>query len=202
MKKRKRGIKKKESFLKKTYSNIWNYIGESKIFILITILLFFIFVLIGFVLPISGELENIILDYISKILEQTQGMSFFSLVSFIFLNNVKSAFFGMIFGVFLGIFPVIVTLVNGYFLGYVSYISVKASGLISLLSLLPHGIFELTAIFISLGLGLKLGTFVFRKNPGKSFKDFFINSMKVFVFLIIPLLIIGAIIESCLIFVF
>jgi uncharacterized membrane protein SpoIIM required for sporulation len=173
-------------------------------------------------------------------------MSFFQLTSFIFLNNIKSAFFGMIFGVFFGIFPVIVTLVNGYFLGYVSSIAVKEGGAISLLSLLPHGIFELTAIFISLGLGLKLGinplsysikyffpkisnfkfiiclllailfapltligggillifNLKFRKNFFKQFESFFINSIKVFVFLIIPLLMIAAIIESCLIFAF
>jgi stage II sporulation protein M len=200
MKKRKKDSTKKGNFLKKNYSQIWNYIKESKMFILIIVLLFFAFVLIGFALPISDELQKTILDYINKILEQTQGMSFFELTGFIFLNNLKSAFFGMMFGIFLGIFPVIVTLVNGYFLGYVSYLSVKAGGLISLLVLLPHGIFELTAIFISLGLGLKFGTAIFRKNPGKSFNDFFVNSMRVFVFVVLPLLIIAAVIEGCLIF--
>jgi stage II sporulation protein M len=200
MKKRKKGIKKKLGFFKKTYSDVWDYIGESKIFILIVTLLFFIFVLIGFVVPAPDIFKEMILEYINNILERTQGLSFFELLNFIFLNNIKSAFFGMVFGIFFGVFPVIVTLVNGYFLGYVSYLSVKAGGIVSLLSLLPHGIFELPAIFISLGLGLKLGGAAFNKNPGKSFTIFFINSIKVFVFLIIPLLIIAAIIESFLIF--
>ena len=150
--------------------------------------------------PASDALLEMILEYINKILEQTQGLSFLELIGFIFLNNLKSAFFGMIFGIFFGIFPIIVSLVNGYFLGYVSYLSVKAGGIISLISLLPYGIFELPAIFISLGMGLKLGGAVFTKNVEKSFKTFFVNSIKVFVFLIIPLLIIAAVIESCLIF--
>jgi len=200
MKKRRKEVKKKRGFFKEIYNDIWNYLRELKIFILIILLLFFIFVLIGFAVPAPDMLQEMILDYIHKILEQTQGLSFFELVSFIFLNNTKSAFLGMVFGIFFGIFPVIVTLVNGYFLGYVSYLSVKAGGIISLISLLPHGIFELPAIFISLGMGLKLGGVVFNKNPKKSFKLLFINSIKVFVFLIIPLLIIAAIIESFLIF--
>jgi stage II sporulation protein M len=200
MKKRKKEVKKKRGFFKEIYNDIWNYLQELKIFILIILLLFFIFVLIGFAVPAPDILQEMILNYIHKIIEQTQGLSFFELVSFIFLNNTKSAFLGMVFGIFFGIFPVIVTLVNGYFLGYVSYLSVKAGGIISLISLLPHGIFELPAIFISLGMGLKLGGVAFSKNPKKSFKLFFINSIKVFVFLIIPLLIIAAIIESFLIF--
>jgi stage II sporulation protein M len=200
MKKRKRGIKKRTNFFKRTYSEIWNYLRESKIFILITIFLFLVFVLIGFVVPIPSELQGIILEYISNLLEQTQEMSFLELIVFIFLNNLKSAFFGMIFGMFFGIFPVIATLINGYFLGYVSCISVKTQGALSLLNLLPHGIFELTAIFIALGLGLKFGTAIFRKNSDKSFTNFFINSMKVFIFVVLPLLIIAAIIEGCLIF--
>lgn len=200
MKKIKKRAEKKINFFKETYRDIWNYLKELKIFILIITLLFFIFVLIGFATPAPEVFQKMILEYINKILEQTQGLSFFELVTFIFLNNTKSAFLGMIFGIFFGIFPVIVTLVNGYFLGYVSYLSVKSSGLISLISLLPHGVFELPAIFISLGMGLKLGGVAFKKNPGKFFRLFFINSVKVFVFLIIPLLIIAAIVETFLIF--
>lgn len=195
-KKRKNKIRKKKNFLVENYSKSWDYLKKTKIFIWIIIALFFAFVLIGFVLPISDNFKGFILDYIQRILEETSGMSFFELIVFIFLNNIKSAFFGMLLGIFVGIFPIIVTLVNGYFLGYVSYIAVKANGAISLLSLLPHGIFELPAIFIALGLGLKFGTFMFQKNPDVSFKEFFINSIRVFIFIVLPLLIIAAIIEG------
>jgi stage II sporulation protein M len=197
---REREIRKKTNFFKENYSQSWKYLKEAKAFIWIIIILFFVFALIGFFVPISDELQKTIFDYISKIFERAQGMSPLQLIFFIFLNNVQSGFLGMVFGMFIGLFPVIVTLANGYVLGYVSSLSVSSGGAVSLLSLLPHGIFELPAIFISLGMGLKFGTFLFYKNKGKSFREFFINSLRVFVFVVLPLLIIAAIIEGGLIF--
>jgi stage II sporulation protein M len=124
------------------------------------------------------------------------------LTSFIFRNNLQSSFFGMIFGVVFGIFPIITIIANGYLLGYVASVAVNAEGILSLWRILPHGIFELPAIFISLGLGLKLGTFIFQKEKIKSLKKNLIKSVKTFILIIIPLLIVAAIIESALIFIF
>jgi stage II sporulation protein M len=76
---------------------------------------------------------------------------------------------------------------------------VQSSGLTSLLNLLPHGIFELPAIFISLGLGLKLGTTWFKKNIAETFRKYFWESLRVFVWIILPLLSVAAIIEGLLI---
>ena len=49
------------------------------------------------------------------------------------------------------------------------------------------------------GLGIKFGTFIFKKNKKDAFKEYLINCLRVFIFVIIPLLIIAAIIESSLI---
>jgi len=65
--------------------------------------------------------------------------------------------------------------------------------------LVPHGIFELPAIFISLGIGLKFGTFIFQKNKSESFRRYLWNSLQLFVLIIMPLLIAAAIIEGALI---
>ena len=129
-------------------------------------------------------------------------MSQIELIKFIFVNNIQSSFFGIIFGVFLGIFPVIGAIGNGYILGFVSLMAFEKEGIDVLLRLLPHGIFELPAVFISLGLGLKFGTFIFQKNKGELFKEYFWNSLRVFLFIVVPLLIIAAIIEGILVFMF
>jgi len=118
---------------------------------------------------------------------------------FIILNNAKSSFLGVFFGFIYGLFPLIITLVNGYILGVVSQMSVGQGGFVVLWQLLPHGIFELPAIFISLGLGLKFGTFIFQKDKSKSFKNYLINSLKVFFLIVLPLLIVAGIIEGILI---
>lgn len=183
----------------KPFSKSWSYIKESKNFIYSVIGVFFAFVLIGFFVPASEDLTKIILEFIEKLLEQTKDMSQMELTRFIFVNNLQSSFFGLIFGTVLGIFPVLAAVANGYVLGFVGAMSVEAEGIFVLWRILPHGIFELPAIFISLGLGLKLGSFIFRKEKGKFFRRCFWNSLRVFLFVVMPLLIIAAIIEGSLI---
>jgi len=182
------------------FSKSWNYIKESGNFVYSVIGVFFAFALIGFFVPASENLTKIILEFIEKLLEQTKDMSAGELTRFIFLNNLQASFFGLIFGVVLGIFPVLAAVANGYILGFVGAMSVEAEGIFVLWRIFPHGIFELPAIFISLGLGFKLGSFIFRKEKGKFFRRCFWNSLRVFLFVVMPLLIIAAIIEGCLIF--
>ena len=265
-------MRRKKFNLKKEYKDSWNYIKESKNFIYFIIGVFFVFALIGFFVPASEEITKIILEFIEKLLEQTKDMSQGELIGFIFANNLQSSFFGLFLGIILGIFPVFAAITNGYVLGFVGAMSVEIEGGFILLNLLPHGIFELPAIFISLGMGLKLGikpivnyflinkkrdeilkgvlslisllfallffvgaiglltnpSFVESLNPNisfllsifffalgvlssspfiylflftKSFRELFFNSLRVFLFVVLPLLIIAAIIEGCLIFI-
>lgn len=191
---------KKVNFFKENYSKSWKYIKESKNFIWAVVIIFFISVIIGFLYQ-PPEIVNSILDYIKNILTKTEGMSSLRMISFIFTNNLQTGFMGLIYGFALGIFPILATFANGYVVGYVSSSAVSSSGVSSLLSLLPHGIFELPAIFISFGMGVKFGTFIFHKEKMKHFGEFFINSLRVFIFVVLPLLIIAAIIEGSLIFI-
>lgn len=189
---------KSSRFILKNSKESWKYLKESKNFIYGIIAVFFVFALIGFFIPAPEAISEQINKIVQDILEKTRGMSADELVSFIFFNNLKSSFFGLIFGIALGVFPVVSAISNGYLLGFVSSMSVKSNGIASLWRLLPHGIFELPAVFISLGLGLRLGMYLFNKKR-KDFKDELLDSLKVFIFIVIPLLIIAAIIEGILI---
>lgn len=193
---------KQKKFFVKNYSQSWNFIKESRNFIYIIILVFLITTLFGFFLPLPEPITDQILKFIQELLEKTQGMSQFELTSFIFLNNLQSSFIGMVFGMVFGIYPVIATIANGFILGFIASISVNTEGFFVLWRILPHGIFELPAIFISFGLGLKIGTFIFQEKKFESFKDYSLNSLKVFLFIIFPLLTIAAIIEGTLILLF
>lgn len=192
--KKKRGID-----LRREYKQSWEYLKECKNFIYVAIGIFFAFFILAFFIPPSESVLNYIFEFIQELLEKTQGMSATELISFIFFNNLQSSFFGMLFGVVLGIFPLLALAANGYLLGFVSSLTIVEYGIFSLWRLFPHGIFELPAIFISLGLGLKLGSFIFQKKKQESFRDFLWNSLKVFLFIVIPLLIIAGIIEGTLI---
>jgi stage II sporulation protein M len=186
--------------IREEYKKSWKYLRDSKSFIYIATGIFFLFVLIGFFMPAPEFIYDKIMTYIRELLKQTEGMSLFQLIWFILSNNVKSTVFAVIFGVFFGIYPLATSIVNGYILGFVSAVSVSGAGIASLWRLLPHGIFELPAVFISLGLGVKLGTFIFQKDKIKSLKNYMINSIRVFGLIIVPLLIIAGIIEAVILF--
>jgi stage II sporulation protein M len=200
IKKNKKIKKRRKKFsLLEEYRESFNYIKESKKFIYVIIGIFFFFVLFAYFIPAPQFISDKIMTFIKDLLNQTKGMSQWNLIGFIIGNNVKSTFVGILSGIALGIFPIISTIANGYLLGFVSFLSVQEGGILTLWKIFPHGIFEMPAVFISLGLGLKMGTFIFQKKKLKSFIDYSINSLKVFLLIVIPLLIIAGIIEGTLI---
>ncbi len=210
VKKRVKVFQRKKHFsIVSEYEKCFAFLKESKDFIYSTILLFFIFGVIGFFFQdivqlvfrslFKIDLNAQLLEYLKNLILQTQGMDYSQLMGFIFLNNIQSSFLGLAFGIFFGIFPLISLLFNGYVLGFVAAISVKVSGMGILWKILPHGIFELPAVFISLGLGIKLGSYLFVHRKKSSFKEWLINSLRIFLLVVFPLLVVAAIIEATLI---
>lgn len=197
---KKKMAKKKRFNLWRLYRESWEYLGDSKKFIYLTVGIFLFFLLFGFFIPAPKFIYDEIINFIKNLLIETQNMSQFETILFIIYNNVQSTFLTIILGIFLGIFPLASTVANGYMLGFVSEMSVNSGGLLSLWRLFPHGIFELPAVFISLGLGLRTGMFIFRKDKIKALKNYLINSLKVFLLIVVPLLIIAGIIEGTLMF--
>lgn len=187
--------KKKESMFREAVS----YLKESMIYFYIIIGLFLFSAIIGFMFPENFAFFD---ELLKELAEKTAGLGPGELTWFIFQNNVMSSLLGLIFGIVFGIFPVIEIVINGLLLGYVYFIASSAEGLGVIWMLVPHGIFELPAVFISLGMGLKLGMFVFSKGKKKEFIMRFKKSLKVFLLIVLPLLIIAAVIEGILIFSF
>jgi len=173
------------------------YLKESQKYIYLVVVLFIISGIIGFSFPqFFSYFDKVFADLV----ESLKDFGPIQLILFILLNNAIASFFGMVLGVFVGIPTLFVILNNGAAIGYILSKVWVESGAGSFLFLLPHGIFELPAVFISLGLGLKLGMFVFAKNRKKEIVRRAINSLKVFLVIVIPLLIIAAFIEGLLIF--
>lgn len=192
--------KKKDSSWKKGFaelvSNSWTYIKMQKKYIYIIIAVFFASSIFGYIN--SSELSFLDKSLI-EIGMKTEGLDALELLWFIFSNNVTSAVTSLFLGAILGIFPLFNALFNGTILGYVYSKAVPIAGYLVIWRLLPHGIFELPAIFISLGLGLHLGMSFFAREGIKTFKTRFNNSLKAFLSIVVPLLMIAAIIESFLI---
>lgn len=164
---KKKSIKKKKTEKNKHYFlkdySIKKTFSEIKIHIIVALLIFIFFIGLGYIsilvfpseltTPIEKALNNLIRDLIEK----TEGLSAQELISFIFWNNSKSAFFGLIFGIFLAIVPIMILTVNGFLLGYVIYKTTLIKGTTIIWRLFPHGIFEIPAIIIATALGIKIG---------------------------------------------
>lgn len=186
--------------LKQHYSESFDYIKKSKNFIFAILLIFLIFALIGFIVPASESITQKLLGFIHELLEKTKGMNFFELSWFIFFNNLKVSLLGMLFGILFGIFPILAGIVNGYMIGFVASTVCGQEGFLSLWKIFPHGIFELPAIFISLGLGLKMGMFILKKKKVGYLQHNLHESSRIFFLIVLPLIILAALIESALIF--
>ncbi len=184
----------------KPYSKSWNYLKECKSHVLLIILIFLLSGILALYYQ-PPEVVDIVMQIMEELVQKTEGLGMWQMIIFILNNNLQSSFFGMILGLVLGIFPVMTAFANGYILGFVAEKSVAVSGVGVLWRLAPHGIFELPAIFISLALGTKLGMFI-TSGKGKIKKEFLRRleqTLRVFLFVVIPLLIIAAIIEGILI---
>jgi stage II sporulation protein M len=151
--------------------------------------------LIGFVFPIFFADE--IVAFINELIASLEGLSAVELIGFIFWNNLKASFFAIVLGITFGILPLVILVVNGYLLGFVSRLAVNERGILTMWQLLPHGVFELPAIILSIGIGFKIGVDIV-KGSGK-LKYNFVEGLRFFVFVILPLLVIAAVIEGLLI---
>jgi len=189
--------KKSGNFFARAYSDVWDYIKESRNFVWFALGVFILFSLVGGFFPIF--FREGILNMLAELLLQIEGYGPLEMVVFLFGNNSLSAFWGIFLGIFVGLFPLIALVVNGYILGFVSNLAITQVGVFELWRLLPHGIFEIPAIMISFGLGIRLGFFFTAKKPGKEFVKRLKMSAYTYAFVVIPLLILAAIIEGLLI---
>ncbi len=113
----------------------------------------------------------------------------------IFLNNAFTCFLNILTGPLLGVFPLFSTIINGGLLGWLAH----EEGWIIFLAIVPHGMFELPAYFISLAIGLRLAREALRPKTERQLKLKLGEGLRVYLRLILPLLFIAALVESALI---
>jgi stage II sporulation protein M len=190
--------KTKKNRRKGLYRESWEYLVECKNYIFLITALFFGAGLFGFVFADSLTFFNPLLEGLSGKIE---GKDLGGLIWFIFQNNLTSAFVAMVGGVAFGALPIFNSILNGSLGGYVYNLASSEAGYGIIVLLLPHGIFELPAVFIALGMGVRFGLFAFarRGHRKKEFTRRFVSSMKAFVAIVLPLLIIAAVVEGFLI---
>ena len=142
--------------------------------------------------------DGIILS-LQQLFEPLMDMPKYKLMLVIFGNNLLTSFLAIVFGIFFGIFPILVLVANGFILGDLSYHVYLDKGIYYILAgLLPHGIFELSAVILSCALGMRLGAISLKhlsEKPAPGLKRSFTNSLNIFIRLVIPLLLLASVIE-------
>ena len=126
-------------------------------------------------------------EYVREFLEKNTP----DLILAIFLRNAAAAGTAIVLGIFFGIVPVAAISVNGILFGAVLRLMPAESW-----RLLPHGVFELPAMFIAWGLGLWVGLWIMEAPRWQHLKERLTASLRVYLMLILPLLVVAAVIEG------
>jgi stage II sporulation protein M len=151
--------------MKNQLNRLWM---DNKRFFLAASLLFIGGGLIGYLqAPAVETMVNNLLGQLKDIVERIResGGGVFATFWMIFSNNVVSSLMMMALGLFFAFFPIVGLLANGVLIGYI-FSAYQAEGISPWLmfgaGILPHGIFELTAVMFAAGFGMRLGLLSFR----------------------------------------
>lgn len=149
--------------------------------------------LAGLVYP--GRFE-IFLDSFRTLAARFAGRSLPVLIAMIFFQNFLAAFIAMWAGALIGLVPLAAAATNGVLLGVVLSAAAHGNYGLALLKLVPHGFFEMPAVFISWGLGIWRGAWLFRRRRDVAFRERAVRAYRAFFATVVPLLVVAAIIEG------
>ena len=117
----------------------------------------------------------------------------------LFANNLRAMVLGILYGFIPFLYlPALALGVNAAILGMLASL-IDGQWLLLAAGILPHGIFELPALFLSLAAGLCLCKNInayIRKNEKGVMKPLLLNILRVTVLLVLPLLVIAAVMET------
>jgi len=143
---------------------------------------------------------------LKKIMGQFQGIIADGQISLIrlFLNNLQASALGIVIGLVPFIFlPVFGIISNASVMGLVFSSSQLASypiWKVVLFGILPHGIFELTAVMLSYAMGLAICWNITKKIIGykrnEKLKDLLKNCFWATLLVVVPLLVVAALVET------
>lgn len=180
---------------------IRSYLHRLRPYLVTSIVLFGIGLVIGLMIVNRfPQMAETFESSLASFIKVFRGLPKFRLAAAIFVNNTVKTLAMILLGTLLGVIPAFFLVVNGAALGMVLSLSGQTRGVwVSLLSVLPHGILELPAVFLGTAIGIMLGTSIarklFAKSTGKIGTELG-HALKFFCSVIVPLLLVAAIVEA------
>lgn len=141
----------------------WQLLKQNKSFVWIAAGLMVGSSVIGFVM--HDEVQPIVKEMLKQLQDVVENIAadhtFTNIFWTIFLNNTKAAFIMLASGLLFGLYPAIALLSNGFMLGFIISDAALRYGesplRLFVTQIMPHGMFELPAIIIAGGFGIKFG---------------------------------------------
>ena len=193
-------------WLKKQHRALWQFyretFGEA---LLMTAAAFLIICLLGFGVSLFNKsIPEFVVNYFSQMIQNSNIITDDGAIRFGALlgNNLRAAVFSVLYGFIPFIYLTALAVgMNALILGVLAayYVSNGTSLLIYFAGVLPHGVFELSALLITFALGLLLCrriTQYIRKNTKGMMKPLLCNIARSFVMHVVPLLVVAAAVET------
>lgn len=160
---------------------------ENYSFFIISIIFILLSFIVGFIMP--SDIQHKWIDFVKKYISNIQ----FNVFN-IFLNNIFVSLLIIAGGLLFCLPSFILTGINFFSLGILTRFFLSIGKLnVFIISLLPHSIIELPAIFISLLFGIKV--FNFFHIEKHKFDGFFLDKIKKYILILIVLFLIAALVE-------
>lgn len=177
------------------------YLSRIKPYFLISLVFFIITVLLGFLL--ADVFKSIGMQLLHQIVSEVPEQSITA--TYLFKNNLTVNLIIIAGGFLFSIISALVIFINGFIIGFTYWII--HNPILFILYILPHGIFELTATILSLGVSLMITRVVCRLIRGifnkestikKEYDDskIIIADILLSIFFIVILLVLAAFIEA------
>lgn len=182
-------------FVRLFFKSHAGYVWELRVPFMVCLSLFFVSLLCGFFL--GNLLPTDVLEEVLGSIPEMEDWSLPFIFIYIIVNNVSKSFIWMLLGIALGILPLLFVMINGFFIGWISYTtSLKKGFFFTVAALLPHGVVEIPAILLSMAAGMGLGVKLVKSlRKQGSLKQELRSALSLYVFRIVPLLVLAAVLE-------
>jgi stage II sporulation protein M len=169
-------------------------VSKSRRYIVLAVVIFSVSIVVG---AVMHERFTELLKYLTAFAKSMKDQSATGIILGIFQKNFIAMLVVIVGGIAFGVIPVFSLVVNGAVLGVAMMAALqKGLSIFALIAaILPHGMFELPAIFIASGVGMRIGFMQLKHNREPARKRM-AEGLQVLFFVVLPLLIVAAIIEG------
>jgi len=187
----------KNSIMHKLLGSYSNYLTSILPLTLICYFLFFFSLYLGYLFGNHLPAEYL-RDLIVSNLPNSGSMTSLQWFLFFVINNAGKSLIFLFLGILGGVIPIIFIVFNGFITGWTVYLTLeKYDLLVAFVGLAPHGIFEVSAVMITMAMGMNLGYRFINsiQGRGKILPEIWI-ALRFFITRLLPMFILAALIEA------